>query len=149
MKTVIALLSAVVFSAGITGSATGQTGAAPAATPDRKVEEKRPMPTESKTVEKKATPRTAHGAVKSASAASLVVTGKDKGKDAEWTFAVDAKTSVKKAGKSVGAADLKAGDPVQVRYTEQDGKAMAQAVVVKAPGTEKKEATASKKTEKK
>ena len=56
------------------------------------------------------------GTVKSASADSLVVAGKEKGKDAEWTFAIDAKTAIRKSGKAVTAADVKPGDQVQVRY---------------------------------
>src|SRR5256885_6583020 len=49
--------------------------------------------------EKKMSSKSASGAVKSASADSVVVAGKEKGKDAEWTFAVDPKTKVKKGGK--------------------------------------------------
>ena len=56
---------------------------------------------------------------------SLVVTGKAKGKDAEWTFAVDPKTKIRKNNKDVTAADLVAGDSVQVRYHAEGGKNVA------------------------
>jgi len=76
--------------------------------------------------------RNVSGTVKSSSADALVVTGRDKGKDAEWTFAVDLTTNIRKGSKSITAGDLKAGDAVQVRYVEQNGKATAQSVLVKA-----------------
>ena len=49
--------------------------------------------------------KSAHGMVKSASADSLVVAGKEKVqgskdmKDAEWTFAVDSKTAIRNPGR--------------------------------------------------
>jgi hypothetical protein len=94
--------------------------------------------------------KTASGTVKSASADSLVVAGKEKGKDTEWTFGVDAKTSIKKGGKAITAADLKAGDAVTVRYAEHEGKALAQSVNVKDPAAaakkmDEKKAPAEKK----
>ena len=67
-----------------------------------------------------------------------MVAGKEKGKDAEWTFAVDAKTAIRKSGKAVTAADLKPGDQVQVRYMDHEGKATATAVQVKPGGTSAK-----------
>jgi hypothetical protein len=79
----------------------------------------------------------AQGMVKSASADSLVVAGKEKSpgtkemKDTEWTFAVDSKTAIRKSGKAITAADLKPGDTVQVRYMDQGGKATAVAIQVK------------------
>ena len=76
--------------------------------------------------------RNVSGTVKSSSVDALVVTGRDKGKDAEWTFAVDLTTNIRKGSKSITAGDLKAGDAVQVRYVEQNGKAAAQSVLVKA-----------------
>lgn len=91
-----------------------------------------------KMAEKKTTAKNATGTVKSAGADSVVVAGKDKGKDAEWTFAVDPKTKIKKGGKDVTAADLKSGDSVAVRYMEHDGKAVAQTINVRAAGTAKK-----------
>jgi len=68
---------------------------------------------------------TAVGTVKSASTDSLVVAGKVKGKDTEWTFAVDDKTKIKKTGKDVTIKDVAAGDKVTVRYMDQGGKMVA------------------------
>jgi hypothetical protein len=91
----------------------------------------------------------AHGMVKSSSADSVVVAGKEKVhgskemKDAEWTFAVDSKTAIRKSGKAVTAADLKAGDQVEVRYMDHGGKMTAVAIQIK-PTT-----AAAKPTEKK
>ncbi len=90
--------------------------------------------------------KNANGTVKAATADSLTVVGKDK---KEWTFAVDTKTSIKKAGKAVVATDLKEGDPVHVQFTEADGKLVAKAVTVRAGGTAKKEEKMEKKEEKK
>jgi len=129
VKKLIALPLAVVFALGTAGFAVAQ---------EKKAEEKKSeMKSDAKPMEKKAEKKpmakTANGTVKSASADSVVVAGKDKGKDAEWTFAVDPKTTIKKGGKAITAADIKTGDAVQVKYTEADGKAMAQSVMVKAP----------------
>ncbi len=129
MKKLIALPLALVFALGTAGLVVAQ---------EKKAEEKKSeMKSDAKPMEKKAEKKpmakTANGTVKSASADSVVVAGKDKGKDAEWTFAVDPKTTIKKGGKAITAADIKTGDSVQVKYTEADGKAMAQSVTVKAP----------------
>jgi hypothetical protein len=75
--------------------------------------------------------------VKSASADGVVVAGKEKKKDVEWTFAVDAKTAIKKGGKSITPGDLKAGDSVHVRYVEMDGKAVAHSILVRSGGMAK------------
>jgi hypothetical protein len=69
--------------------------------------------------------------VKSSSLDTVVVAGRDKGKDAEWTFAVEPTTDIRKGAKSIVAGDLKPGDAVQVRFIEQDGKATARSIVVK------------------
>ena len=142
MKRSVALLIAVVFGIGIAGLAVAQTTTpapatpAPATTP---APAQKPAETKPKSDVKKA--KTAMGTVKSASADSLVVAGKEKGKEAEWTFAVDAKTAIRKSGKAITAADLKAGDQVQVRYMDHEGKATAMAVQVK-PGAGSAKATA-------
>lgn len=102
-----------------------------------------------KAEEKKMTSKNATGTVKSAGADSVVVAGKDKGKDAEWTFALDGKTKIKRAGKDVAPGDLKPGDAVQVRYMEHGGKAVAQAITVKGGTAAKKDAKASAPAEKK
>lgn len=137
MKKLIALGVAVVFALGTAGMAVAQ---------DKKTEEKKTEMGKSdaaksdagKKAEKKPASKSASGTVKSAAADSLVVAGKAKGKDEEWTFGVDAKTSIKKAGKSITAADVKAGDGVQVKYTEDAGKMTAQSVTVKGAATAKK-----------
>ena len=133
MKRAIAVCVALVFALGTAGFAVAQ---------DKKMDDKKAA-TDAKPAEKKAekkpATKSASGMVKSASADSVVVAGKDKGgKEAEWTFALDAKTTVKKGGKAISAADVKAGDSVQVKYTEADGKAMAQSVMVKAPAASAK-----------
>ncbi|MGH7387916.1 MAG: hypothetical protein ACREM3_00435 [Candidatus Rokuibacteriota bacterium] len=124
MKRLLALVVAAAFVTGTAGFAAAQ-----APKDDKKAAEKK-MPS-----------KNASGTVKSAAADSVVVAGKDKGKDAEWTFAVDTKTKIKKGGKDVTAADLKTGDSVAVRYMEHGGKAVAQAINVRAAGTAKKAET--------
>ena len=89
--------------------------------------------------------KNANGTVKAATADSLTVVGKG---NKEWTFAVDAKTSIKKAGKAVVATDLKEGDPVHVQFAEAEGKLVAKSVIVKAGGTAKKDEKMEKKEEK-
>ena len=88
-------------------------------------------PTSGSTSAKKTVPRHVNGTVKSSSMEAVVVAGRDKGRDAEWTFAVEPTTNIRKGGKSIVAGDLKQGDAVQVRFTEQGGKAMARSIVVK------------------
>ena len=120
MRMLVALAAALVLSSGISAA---QTPAAPA-----------------KAAEKKAT-RNVSGTVRSATPETVVVAGRDKGKDAEWTFAVDPMTHIRKGSKSIVPGDLKTGDAVQVRYVERDGKAMAQSILVKPAVKEpKKEA---------
>ena len=132
MKKVLTLVVAVAFVGTTMGLAAAQ---AP------KEEKKAPQ----KTAEKKMTAKNATGTVKSASADTVVVAGKDKGKETEWTFGLDAKTRIRKGGKDIHAADLKAGDSVSVRYMEHDGKAMAQTINVRATRTKKAEAKPAEK----
>jgi len=129
-----ALLVGIAFVAGTVGIAAAQT----ATTTDKKPAADTKMSDKSG---KKAATKTASGTVKSASPDSIVVAGKEKGKDAEWTFAVDDKTKVKKAGKDSMAKDIAPGDRVTVRYMDHDGKATAMNVSVSAP----KKAAAEKK----
>jgi len=132
----LALFVAATFITGTVGLAVAQ---APA--PEKKMEKSGEKSGDMKKSDgkmKKPAAKNANGTVKSASADSIVVAGKEKGKEAEWTFGVDSKTMIKKGGKSITAGDLKAGDAVHVRYSEADGKAVAQAVTVKAGGTAKK-----------
>ena len=140
MKTLVSLFVAVAFAAGFAGATAAQTTTTTPAPAEKKAADK-PAEKPAKS-EKKMASKNASGTVKSASADSVVVAGKDKGKDAEWTFAVDPKTKVKKGGKDATAADLKAGDSVSVRYMDHDGKMVAQSVTVKGGGS-----TAAKKDE--
>jgi len=142
VKRPVVLFVAVVLGIGAAGLAVAQTPSpapapapAPATTP---APAQKPIDTKPKPAEAKKT-KNAQGTVKSASADSLVVAGREKAqgakemKDAEWTFAVDSKTAVRKSGKAITAADLKPGDQIQVRYIDQAGKATAVARQVK-PG---------------
>jgi hypothetical protein len=73
--------------------------------------------------------KTATGAVKTASADSLVlVAGKDK---KEWTFALDKDTKITKGGKAAKVEEVTADDNATVTYVEQDGKMHAKTVAVK------------------
>jgi hypothetical protein len=145
VKKAIALGVAVMFALGTAGFAAAQEKK----TEEKKSEMKSDTKMEKK-AEKKPAAKTANGTVKSASADSVVVSGKDKGgKEAEWTFAVDPKTTIKKGGKAITAADIKAGDSVQVKYTEADGKAMAQSVTVRSAAASAKKSDDKKMDDKK
>ena len=139
MKRPVVLLVAVIFGIGVAGLAVAQTPSpapapAPATTP---APAQKPVDTKQKPAEAKKT-KNAQGIVKLASADSLVVAGREKAqgakemKDAEWTFAVDSKTAIRKSQKAITAADLKPGDQVQVRYMDQAGKATAVTIQVKS-----------------
>jgi ribosomal protein S1 len=121
VKRLFALLVGIAFVAGTVGFAAAATTTDKKPATDTKMDKKDASAKKTKT---------ATGTVKSASPDSIVVAGKDKGKDAEWTFAVDDKTKVKKAGKDTMAKDLAAGDKVTVRYMDHDGKATAMNVSV-------------------
>lgn len=126
MKRLIAPFVAGALLAGGLGVALAQsTQTAPSAT------EKKAEKAADKTDKMTMATQTAVGRVKSVSADSLVVMGKSKGKGAEWTFVLDAKTKIKRAGKDTTAADLKEGDGVQVRYMEHGGKNVAQTVMAR------------------
>jgi len=144
VKRSVALLIAVMFGIGLAGSAVAQTTTpttpTPATTP---APAQKPAEAKPKSDVKKA--KNAMGTVKSVSADSLVVGGKEKGKDAEWTFAVDSKTAIRKSGKAITATDLKPGDQVQVRYMDHEGKATAMAVQVKPGAASAKAQPAEKK----
>jgi len=127
VKKLVALLVAGAFVTGLAGLAMAQTPAAPAT--EKKTE--KPAEKMDKKAERKGKSRNASGVVKSTGADSVVVAGKEKGKDAEWTFAVDAKTRIKKGGKDITAKDLAAGDNVHVRYMDHEGKATASAITVR------------------
>jgi len=154
VKSFVAPIVAVVLGFGSVGTALAQAAStapaqAPAAAPTttqapatQPAPAQKPAESKQKPMEAKA--KKAHGMVKSATADSVVVTGKSKEtKDAEWTFAVDSKTAIRKSGKAVTAADLKPGDQVEVRYMDHGGKMTAVAIQIK-PTT-----AAAKPTEKK
>jgi hypothetical protein len=146
VKRSVASIIAVVFGIGLVGSAVAQTTAPAPATPapaTAPAPAQKPAEAKPKSDVKKA--KNAMGTIKAASADSLVVAGKEKGKDTEWTFAVDSKTAIRKSGKAITAADLKAGDQVQVRYMDHEGKATAMAVQVKPGASAKATAPAEKK----
>jgi len=153
VKKFVTYLVAVAFVTGAAGLAAAQTSTQPTTPPattpapapkDKAAEKKTEMTG-------KMPAKNAAGLVKSASADSVVVAGKEKVqgakemKDAEWTFAIDSKTAIRKAGKAATAADLKPGDQVHVRYMDHDGKATAVAIQVR-PATS---AAATKPAEKK
>jgi hypothetical protein len=134
-KKLFVLVLSALFLASSVGLAAAQAKPEPAAQEKKGAEESKKVaePTPGKAVGKA---KNANGTVKAATVDSLIVVGKDK---KEWTFAVDTKTAIKKAGKVVVATDLKEGDPVHVQFTDAEGKLLAKAVTVKADGTAKKE----------
>ena len=136
MKRLFALLVGVAFVAGTVGFVAAQTGTT---TTDKKPAADTKM---DKSMKKGAT-KTASGTVKSASPDSIVVAGKEKGKDTEWTFAVDDKTKVKKGGKETMTKDIAPGDKVTVRYMDHEGKPTAMNVNVS--GAKKAETKATDK----
>jgi hypothetical protein len=125
VKKLIALLIGLAFVAGVSASALAQS----TTTTPKEGSEKKPVA------------HSASGTVKTAATDNVVVTGKAKGKETEWTFAVDPKTKIRKAGKDITAADLAPGDNVSVRYHEDMGKHVADSVMVR---TAKKPAEAAK-----
>jgi uncharacterized protein DUF5666 len=135
VKRLFALLVGIAFVSGTVGFAAAQ---ATSTTTDKKPA----ADTKMEKSAKKSSSKTASGTVKSASPDSIVVAGKEKGKDTEWTFAVDDKTKVKKAGKDSTAKDLAPGDKVTVRYMDHDGKATA--MNVNASSASKKAAAEKK-----
>ena len=118
MKRALAALVGIAFVFASAGLASAQTPA-PATKPEEKKMEK---------MEKKAPHHTAMGTVKTAGADGIVVAGKAKGKETEWTFAVSDKTKIRKAGKDVTAKDIAPGDRVTVRYMDEGGKMTAMTV---------------------
>lgn len=134
MTNLFALVLAITFTAGSAGFTVAQTPtSAPA---EKRAEEKKP---EQPAARKKMPVKNASGTVKTASGDSIVVAGRQRKKETEWTFGVDPKTLIRRGGKSITVADLKAGDAVHVRYMDMDGRAVAQSITVKGGGTAKRE----------
>ena len=82
----------------------------------------------------KAAARSVTGTVRSSSADTVVVTGREKGKDNEWTFAVEPTTNIRKGTKAIIASDLKPGDGVDVRFVERNGKPHVEMIRVNVRG---------------
>ena len=79
--------------------------------------------------------RSVSGSIRTASSEAIVVVGRDKGREIEWTFALEPTTNIRKGNKSIVGKDLKVGENVQVRFSERDGKAVAESVIVRAAKT--------------
>lgn len=126
MKRALAGIIGVAFVVSSVGLAVAQTPPPATKTDDKKMDNKDASM-------KKAAHHTATGTVKTAGADNIVVAGKSKGKDTEWTFALNDKTKIKKAGKDVTAKDLAEGDKVTVRYMDESGKMTAMNVTASAP----------------
>jgi hypothetical protein len=124
VKSLLALMVSVAFAAGMTGGALAQ---------GQPTTPKEVQPAGKPAEGKKPTARNISGTVKTAAADSLVVTGKTKDKDEEWTFALGPQTKIRKAGKDITGADLAAGDLVHVRYHAEGGTNVAEAVMARAP----------------
>jgi hypothetical protein len=120
VKKMLAGLAAFAVTLGGVGATMAQTPSPPG--------QRATKPDETKTAT-----QTAVGTIKATLPDSIVVVGKVKGQDVEWTFGVDTRTKVRKASKDVTATELRPGDPVQVRYLEQDGKTIAQHIAVTTP----------------
>ena len=136
MRMLLALIVAMTFALGTTAAIAQTTTTTPPPASEKKADDT--MGKKATKAEKHGPSKSASGTVKSATADSVVVAGKEKGKDAEWTFAVDPGTKIRKSGKAVMAADLKPGDSVSVKYHEMDGKTMAQSIAVRGGSTAKK-----------
>jgi hypothetical protein len=117
VKRALAALVGVAFVFASVGLAAAQTPPPATKTDDKKMEKDASM--------KKAAHHTAVGTVKTVGPDNIVVGGKSKGKEMEWTFGLNDKTKIKKAGKDVTAKDLAEGDKVTVRYMDEGGKMTA------------------------
>jgi hypothetical protein len=138
VKRALATIVGVAFVFASAGLVAAQTPPPATKADDKKMEDKSSM--------KKAPHHTAAGTVKTAGPDNIVVGGKSKGKDMEWTFALDDKTKIKKGGKDVTAKDLAPGDKVTVRYMDEGGKMTAMTV---SASTASKQAKAKDETTKK
>jgi hypothetical protein len=122
VKRALAAIVGVAFVFASSGLVGAQTPPPAPKVDDKKMEDKKDASM------KKAPHHTAVGTVKTAGPDNVVVAGKTKGKETEWTFALNDKTKIKKAGKDVTAKDLAAGDKVTVRYMDEGGKMTAMSV---------------------
>ena len=124
LKKALAVAAGVLFVLGAMGPGWAQQ--APAGQPEKPAAEKAPP------AKAAAKPQRLTGSVKSASEESLVLDVMQKDKPAkEYTFALDPKAKLSKAGKAITAKDLQPGDSATVSFTEADGKLVAKAVTVR------------------
>ena len=106
---------------------------APAMSQEKKAGEIKKSDDVKSTASGKATGRRVEGVVKSVQPDGFVVSGREQNKERDWAFAITDKTTVKRGEKTAFADDLKPGDAVTVNYVEQDGKIVAQSVILSAP----------------
>jgi hypothetical protein len=139
VKRALAAIVGVAFVFASASLVAAQTPSPATKADDKKMEDKKDASM------KKAPHHTAVGMVKTAGPDNLVVTGKSKGKETEWTFALNDKTKVKKAGKEVMAKDLAPGDKVTVRYMDEGGKMTAMTVTASAASKQAKAKDETKK----
>lgn len=119
MKFALAAVTALVM---VTITSSGVLGQAARPAPGDKAGQKRVV-------------RSVNGSIRTASSEAIVVVGRDKGREIEWTFALEPTTNIRKGNKSIVGKDLKVGENVQVRFSERDGKAVAESVIVRAAKT--------------
>lgn len=107
------------------------TGVAPAANHAAAPAKKETKPAAEKAAKPAAEKTGRHvGTVKAVDVAGKTLTVEEK--SGEATLTVTDKTAIKRGKDTVKFEDLKAGDPVTVVYTQQDGKDVARSIVVKA-----------------
>src|SRR3989304_1167906 len=126
MKRIPTALLSGIFVLGVVSSGWAQQAPAPGQ-PEKPAAEKA-APAQPATKVKRLT-----GSVKSASEENLVleVTQKDKSTK-EYTFALDPKAKLSRAGKAIVVKDVHSGDSATVSFTESEGKLVAKAVTVGA-----------------
>ena len=129
MKRIPTALLSGIFVLGVVSSGWAQQAPAPGQ-PEKPAAEKA-APAQPATKVKRLT-----GSVKSASEENLVleVTQKDKSTK-EYTFALDPKAKLSRAGKAIVVKDVHSGDSATVSFTESEGKLVAKAVTVRAKPT--------------
>ena len=123
LRTLLVTAVAVSLFGGLVGVASATSHAATPATKETKpASEKAAKPTAGKTGRHV-------GTVKAVDAAGKTLTVEEKSGAA--TLTVTDNTTIKRGKDTVKLEDLKAGDPVTVVYTQQDGKDVARSITVK------------------
>ena len=124
LRTLLVTASALVLLGALAGVASAANHAAtPAKTEAKPAAEKAAKPAAEKT-------RRHVGTVKAVDVAGKTLTVVEK--SGEATLAVTDKTTIKRGKDTVKLEGLKAGDPVTVAYTQQNGKDVARSIIVKA-----------------